>query len=134
MATNTHVAQASWNAALNTIAALANGGTVVIYTGSQPATPDVALSGQTALVTLTLGGTAFGAASAGTATANAVTSGVAGNTGTATWFRVYTSGAAAVWDGDVGTSGSDMNFTTTSFVTGTTYGLSSWTFSMPVGQ
>lgn len=135
MATNTHLALATWNAMLNAMTALANGGTVVIYTGSQPATPDTALSGQTALVTLTLGATAFANASGGVATANAVGSAAAGNTGTAAWFRVYASGGAAVWDGSVGTSGADMNFAASvAFVAGITYGLSSWTVSDPVGQ
>ena len=134
MSTNTHVSQAGWNAALNAITALANGGTVTIYTGTQPATPDTGLSGNTALVTMTLSATAAGNASGGTATMNAVGSAVAGNTGTASWFRVYSSGGVAVWDGDCGTSGADMNFSTLSFVSGTTYGVSSWTISMPAGQ
>lgn len=134
MSTNTHVSQAGWNAALSALTALANGGTVTIYNGSQPATPDVAVTSQVALVTLNLSATAAGSASAGTATMNAVTSAVAGNSGTASWFRVYASGGAAVWDGDVGTSGADMNFTTTTFTSGVTYGVTSWTVSMPVGQ
>jgi hypothetical protein len=134
MSTNTHVSQAGWDAALNALTALANGGTVTIYNGSQPATPDVAVTSQVALVTLNLSATAAGSASAGTATMNAVTSAVAGNSGTASWFRVYASGGAAVWDGDVGTSGADMNFTTTTFTSGVTYGVTSWTVSMPVGQ
>lgn len=41
MSTNTHVSLAGWNAALNAITALANGGTVGIYTGSQPLTSGV---------------------------------------------------------------------------------------------
>jgi hypothetical protein len=126
MSTNTHVSQAGWDAALNALTALANGGTVTIYNGSQPATPDVAVTSQVALVTLNLSATAAGS--------NAVTSAVAGNSGTASWFRVYASGGAAVWDGDVGTSGADMNFTTTTFTSGVTYGVTSWTVSMPVGQ
>ncbi len=36
--------------------------------------------------------------------------------GTATWFRVTTSGGTFVIDGSVGTSGSDLNLTTTSIV------------------
>jgi hypothetical protein len=131
---NTHASQAAWNAALNAITALANGGTCAVYTASQPATPDVALTGQTALVTMSLSATAAGAASAGTATMNAVTAGVAGNSGTAAWFRVYASGGAAVWDGNCGTSGADMNFPTLTFTSGVTYGVTSWTVSMPVGQ
>jgi hypothetical protein len=134
MAYNTHVSQAGWDAALNSITALANGGTVTVYTTPQPATPDTAVTTQTALVTMDLSATAAGSAVAGTATMNAVASEVAGNTGAAVWFRVYASGGAAVWDGSVGTSGADMNFPTTSFVSGTTYGVSSWTVSMPVGQ
>jgi hypothetical protein len=134
MAGNTHVSQAGWDAALNAITALANGGTVTIYDGAQPATPDVAVTSQNALVTMSLSATAAGSASAGTATMNAVTSAVAGHSSTATWFRVYASGGAAVWDGDVGTSGSDMNFSTTTFTSGVTYGVTSWTISMPVGQ
>lgn len=135
MATNTHVSQAGWNAAINAITALANGGTVVIYDGSQPATPDVAVTSQNALVTMTLSATAAGSASSGSATMNAVASGVCGYAGTAAWFRVFASGGAAVWDGSVGTSGADMNFAASlSFVSGITYGVTSWTFAMPTGQ
>ena len=134
MSTNTHVSIAGWDAALNAILALANGGTVTIYDGSQPADPDVAVTSQTALVTMSLSSTAAGSASAGTATMNAVTSAVAGNSGTASWFRVFASGGAAVVDGDVGTSGADMNFTTVTFVSGVTYGITSWSVSCPSGQ
>src|SRR5271165_6599787 len=108
MSGNTHVSQAGWNAALNAITALANGGSVIVYNGSQPATPDVAVTTQTALVTMSLSATAAAAASAGTATMNAVTSGVAANTGTASWFRVLSSGSVPVWDGNVSTAGADM--------------------------
>ena len=134
MALNTHFSQAAWDAALNAMIVIANGGTVGIYTGAQPATPDVAVSSQTLLVTLGLSATAAGSASAGTATMNAVSPAVAGNSGTATWFRVFASGGAAVWDGSVGTSGCDMNFTTTTFTAGITFGVSSWTVSEPTGQ
>ena len=134
MSTDTRVSLAGWDAALNALTALANGGTVTIYDGAQPLTPDVAVTTQDALVSMTLSATAAGSASAGTATMNAVTPGVAIFSSTATWFRVYASGGAAVWDGDVGTSGSDMNFPTTTFVSGTTYGVVSWTISAPAGQ
>ena len=36
--------------------------------------------------------------------------------GTATWFRVTTSGGTFVIDGNVGTSGSDLNLVTTTIV------------------
>jgi hypothetical protein len=39
--------------------------------------------------------------------------------GTATWFRIVQSGGSNfVLDGDVGTSGSDLNLTTTTIVSG----------------
>lgn len=134
MAANTHLSIASWDLALNAALAPLNGGTVQIYSGTQPATPDTALSGNTLLVTLTLNATAFANASAGTATANSITSGVAAATGTASFFRAFTTGSAAVIDGSVGTSGADMTIPSTSIVSGTTIGESSWTVSCPVGQ
>lgn len=135
MATNTHASQAGWNAALNALLALLNGGFVEIYTGTQPATPDTALSGNTLLVTLDISATAFGNASSGTATANSVTAGTAAATGTASFFRCYKSdGTTAVLDGSVGTSGCDMNLNDVAITSGGTVSLSSWTVSMPSGQ
>ena len=110
-------------------------GFLEIYTGTQPATPDTALSGNTLLATLPLSATAFGASSSATKTANAITSATAAATGTATFFRVYKSdGTTAVIDGSVGTSGADLNLNTTSIVTGATVSVSSWTISDPSGQ
>jgi hypothetical protein len=112
-------ALASRNAAVNAVTALCNSGFVEVYSGTRPATPDTALSGNTLLATLTFGATAFGAGSSGVATANAITSGIAVATNTAAWARVYRSdGSTVVGDCNVGTSGSDMNFPTLSFVIG----------------
>ena len=134
MSTSTHLSQAAWDAALDAAIALANGGHVTIYDGVQPATPDVAVTTQNALVTLPLSNPAAAPTSGGTATMNAVGSATAGASGTASWFRVYSSGGAAVWDGSVGSSGADMNFPSTAFVSGSQYGVSSWTVSMPPAQ
>jgi hypothetical protein len=110
---------ASRNAAVNAVTALCNSGFVEVYSGTRPATPDAALSGNTLLVTLTFGATAFGGGASGVATANAITSGTAVATNTAAWARVYRSdGSTVVGDCNVGTSGSDMNFPTLSFVIG----------------
>lgn len=136
MSANTHLSIASWNLALNAAidAALANG-TIEIYSGSQPATPDAALAGNTLLATLTFGATAFGAASSGVKTANAITAGTAVATGTAAWFRCYKSdGTTAVIDGSVGTSGADMTIATTSIVSGASVSCSAMTISMPAAQ
>lgn len=135
MAANTHLSIASWNLALNAGIDVLNGGFLELYTGTQPATPDTALSGNTLLATLALSATAFGAASSATKTANTITSATAAATGTATFFRAYKSDATtAVIDGSVGTSGADLNLNTTSIVTGATVSVSSWTVSDPVGQ
>ena len=127
-----------WNAMLNAQTALANGGHVTIYdsTGTgQPATPDVAITSQVLLATVTLGSPAFGAASAGIATANAITSGTAVATGTAAWWRAFKSdGTTAELDGSVGTSAADMIIATTSIVSGATVSVSSLTVGMPTAQ
>lgn len=85
-----------------------------IYDGSRPSTGGAA----TTLLAELTGGTPFAAAaSGGVLTANSITQDSSANaTGTATWFRHATSGGTAICDGNVGTSGSDLNLTTTSIV------------------
>lgn len=90
MAANLSIA--AENAGLDAILALTNGGSLRLYTGSIPASPDSVASG-TLLATLTLGSPAFGAASSGVATANAVTPGIAGNAGTVGYGRLTDSSA-----------------------------------------
>ena len=104
-------------AAVNAFTALLNNGFLKIYTGAQPAL-NGAVTG-TLLVTLTFGATAFATATAGggtvTATANAITSGTAGNTGTAGYFALVKSdNSTVVATGTVGTSGCNLNGTSTS--------------------
>lgn len=135
MALNTHVALASWNLALNAAIDVLNSGFIEIYDGAQPATPDTAVTSQVKLAKLSLSATAFGAASAGTKTANAITSSAALATGTAAWFRAFKADdSTAVIDGSVGTSGADMTIASTAVSSGVTVSVSSWTVSCPVGQ
>jgi glutamate synthase domain-containing protein 3 len=132
MAFNLHLSAVGVDNALDTVLNALNGGTVNIYTGTQPANCDTALSGNTLLVTLTLSATAFSAASAGVKTANAITSGVAVATGTATFFRAFKSdGTTAVIDGSYGTATTDMIGPTTTINSGDTVSCSSWTVSFP---
>jgi hypothetical protein len=116
-----------YDAAVNAVTALLNSGTIKIYTGSQPS-EDASLTG-TLLATLTFGSTAFGASSGGTATANAITSGTAGNTGTAGYFAIEESGGTVVGTGTCGTSGADMNLNSTSISSGATVSCSSFTIT-----
>jgi hypothetical protein len=86
-----------------------------IYDGTRPATAGAAT---TLLAELTCG-TPFAPDSAGgVLTVGAITQDASANaTGTATWFRVVKAdGTSFVMDGNVGTSGSDLNLTTTSIV------------------
>jgi hypothetical protein len=103
------------NARLDAVAtAVGASGLLRFYDGSRPATGGTAT---TLLAELTCNATFAPSASGGTLTLNAITSDTAANaTGTATWFRVVTSGGTFCIDGNVGTSGSDLNMNTTSFV------------------
>jgi hypothetical protein len=116
------------NAKLDAITtAVGASGFLRIYDGSRPATGG---SATTLLAELTLNATFAPAASGGVLTLNAITSDTSANaTGTATWFRIVTSGATFVIDGNVGTSGSDLNLNTTSIVTAATVAVSSFTIT-----
>lgn len=101
-----------------------------IYSGTQPAGPDSTVTG-TLLAELTgYNVTAFGAVLNGVLTASAITQDSSANaTGTAGYFRILTSGSVAVIDGDVGTSGADLNLNSTSITAGAIVQISSATFT-----
>lgn len=90
-----------------------------IYSGTRPATGGTAT---TQLAELTCNSTFAPASSGGVLTLNAITADSSADaTGTATWFRIVKSdGTTHVMDGDVGTSGSDLNMNSTSFTAGGT--------------
>ncbi len=100
------------------------------YSGTRPATNGAIT---TLLATLACNATFAPAASgstdgaAVTLTLNAITGANASASGTATWFRLYKSdGTTFVMDGDVGTSGADLNMTTNVFVSGQPVAVSSF--------
>lgn len=101
-----------------------------IYDGSRPATGGTAT---TLLAELTCNATFAPGASAGLLTLNAITQDASANaTGTATWFRIVKSdGVTLVCDGSVSTSGSDLNLTTTSIVSGQPVSVTSFTITAP---
>jgi hypothetical protein len=104
-------------------------GTIQIRSGTRPANPDAAATG-TLLGTVTFAATAFGTAANGTATAAAIASDTnAAATGTATWFRVMSGGGLPIFDGDIATSGADMNLSSTSIVAGGTINITSGTYT-----
>lgn len=116
------------NAQLDAIpTAIGSNGLLRFYDGSRPATGGTAT---TLLAELALSATAAAAAASGVLTFNAISSDTSANaTGTATWWRLATSGGAAVIDGSAGTSGADINFNSVSFVSGATIAVSSLTIT-----
>lgn len=124
------------NAAGDAITALLNAGgagTIEVRTGAQPTDPGTAVTG-TLLVTFTLSATAFAAFVSGTGNLNSVASAVAAATGTAGWFRMKNNAGTGVIDGTVGTSGAELNLSTTSIVSGGTVSITGGSLSMPVGS
>ncbi len=115
------------NAQLDAITtAVGNAGKLRIYDGTRPATGGAAT---TLLAEFTLG-TPFSSAAAAAVlspTLPADTTGVAA--GTATWFRIVTSGNAAVIDGSVGTSGADLILNTTTISVAVTVSVTGFTIT-----
>lgn len=116
------------NAQLDAITtALGTSPKVRIYSGTRPATGGTAT---TLLAELPMSATPAAASASGVWTANAITNDSSADaTGTAAWFRALTSGNTPEIDGNVGTSGSDLNLNTTSIVTGGPVAMSSWTIT-----
>ena len=116
------------NSRLNSITTAVGGNAILrIYSGVRPATGGAET---TVLAELTCNATFAPSASGGVLTLNAITGDLSANaTGTATWFRILTSGGVAQIDGSVGTSGSDLNLTTTSIVATQPVNITSFTIT-----
>lgn len=120
------------NAQLDQITARMDGGSgaalLRIYDGSRPATGGTAT---TLLAQLTLTDPSAAAASAGVLTLSSIAQDASADaTGTATWFRIVQSdGTTHVMDGNVGTSGSDLNLNSTSITSGATVSVTSFTIT-----
>jgi len=133
MALNTKISDATANASADAACALANSGKLRIYSGAQPVDANTAIGAQVLLAELVMDSTAFGAASAGVATANTITGeDDAPATGVASWFRMFKSdGTTALWDGSVGTSGCDLNLPTTSIAEHDTVDVTGYVYGQP---
>ena len=113
-------------------AAVGASGFLRIYdaTGGVPANVGTALGSQVLLAELTCNATFAPAASGGVLTLNAITQDSSANaTGTAAFFRLFTSGGTAIVQGTVGTSGADLNLNTTSIVSGGPVQVTSFTIT-----
>lgn len=125
------------NAMTDLVTAIGSTGYMVILSGSQPASVSTVDSG-TVLAALPLSSTA-GTVSSGVLTFNAVTSENASASGTAAHFLICTTSSTAncvaassttrIIQGSVATSGADLNFSSTSFTSGETISISSFTIT-----
>lgn len=133
MPQNLKLATAVRNARADAITTYAGANALInLYSGTQPATANTALSGNTLLAQLTCGSTYAAAASGGVLTLNSITSDSnADATGTCSFFRHFQSnGTTVVMDGAAGTSASDLNLTgTTNITAGQTVSISSAVFT-----
>lgn len=148
MALQTVYSNAAARAALDAITAKlnaisANNGVIKLFTGSPPASCELADSGTLLSDGLTLSPTAFGnsvdnGAGGATATANAITADPsAAASGVAGYFRAYSYDGATftcIIQGSVGTSGTDMTLNTTNIVAGSQVQVTSWSIVQPDGS
>lgn len=131
MALTPKLANAQASRAADAVCVRLNNGYLRIYDGTQPTDADTAVGAQVLLAELRWNATAFGAASNGVATANAITADSSANaSGTASWFRALESdGTTAVFDGSVGTSGANINLNSVAISSGAAVSVTAYTYT-----
>jgi hypothetical protein len=135
MANNPKFANVTVNAEADALARLLDNGYLRIYSGTQPATADTALSGNTLLAELRFAATSAAAASAGVLTFSAITSDTSADaTGTAAFYRALKSdGTSVVMDGSVGTSSADLVLNSTAIQSGAQVDVTSFAVTVSKG-
>lgn len=103
------------------------------YSGTRPTNADTALSGNTLLFECTLGSPAFGSPASGVVTATAISSDASADAGgVCTFVRVTKAdGTTVLVDLEVGTSGANVNLSSTTIVLGEPVAISSWSSTVP---
>lgn len=115
--------------------ALLNNGTIKIYDGAQPATPETAITTQTMLVSFALENPAFDAAVAGVAAvAGDPLEGTVVAASTATWARMFTSGSAARLDCAVGESAAEIILSETDLEVDDVVQLTTYNYHRPLTE
>lgn len=97
-----------------------------IYSGTQPANANTAITTQVLLVSMPIAGV-FGTDTDGTLTLGSVTPANASATGTATFFRIFKSDNSVIMDGSVGLVGADLILNTVDIVSGQSVDITSGT-------
>ena len=120
MAHEIKVSIAAANAKAGAWATAMNSGKIRVYQGTKPATADTTLGAALLLAEGTMGSPAFGSASSGLVTAEAITKDSdADQTGTAQFYRLFKAdGTTPMGDGTCGVTGSssDLEMPTVSIV------------------
>ena len=135
MASNLKIGVMAANTQANALINFCGNGTIVIYQGAQATgtSNNTSNSSANTLATLVLNATPF-TLSSGVLTANPIANVTISASGTAAWFRCYSnaaSGSVALFDGSVGTSGSDLNLNSVALSSGATLAVSSFSFTVP---
>lgn len=138
------ITMAQRNARLSLISTAIDAGSSVgrlkIYSGSRPAGPGTAPSGgNTLLATIPLNDPSCASPSGGSmalSVSPAVADSSADATGTAAWGRFEDSDGNGVYDVSVSATGGagELQFPSTSFVSGTAIGITSYTFTESAGS
>src|ERR1700744_6327137 len=133
MASNLKIAQNTASTEANAlVGSFTNSALLKLYDGTQPSTPETAVTTQNLLATVTLASPAFGSASNGVITANSISDVTISASGTSAWFRLLKSdNTTVIMDGSVGTSGSDLNLNSVALSSGATLSTTSFTFTVP---
>lgn len=120
------------NQEADTFGALFDGGTLEIYTGSQPSDQNGAPSGSL-LATVNIPSPAFGAAVAGVITNNAGWADAATATGTAGWARMISADTLKTFDATVTDvpGGNNLLISTVDIVISNVVGVNSLTITIP---
>lgn len=128
MASNLKYSNGTRNAQQNGLIAYAGADAILfIYSGTQPANANTAITTQTSLVSMPING-AFGTDNNGTLTITTPITGTANASGVASFFRITKSnGATIVMDGSVGTTNADLILDTTTINNSQTVTISSGT-------
>lgn len=106
--------------------AVGNAGKLAIYDGTRPATGGTATN---KLAEFTLGTPFAAAAAAGVLSPTLPSNVTALLSGTATWYRITTSGGTFVMDGSAGTSGTDLILNSASISSGATVSITAHTIT-----
>lgn len=117
---------------MNNVGTMLDGGYLYIYSGSKPSSPNYTDEDSLKLVQFSFSSPAFQQSISGTAMANSLSTGIANETGVASWFRCKSLDLSkSVFDGTVGIdSDFDLTLERVEIATGDEISISSFKISI----